>query len=102
MPDTDAYRIASTFKWSDDSARVLFVMLHGEHELALVSATPSGQVAVADLSPSCGTHCGSVHASNIAIIDGGVALELLGTGSSVGKNKHVTVLEEEFSAITRR
>jgi hypothetical protein len=101
-PDSDAYNMASAFKWSDDSSHVLFVSLHGEHELALVSAIPSGQVAVADLSPTCGTHCLWVRAANVSILDHGVALDLEGTGKFLGKNEHVTVREEEFSSLDRR
>jgi hypothetical protein len=101
-PDTDAYHAASQFKWSEDSTRVLFVMLHGEHELTLVSATPDGRVAVVDLSPKCAPHCDSVLANNIEFIDGGIGLDVLGIGNTVGRNKHVVVGEKEFSAVERR
>jgi hypothetical protein len=73
------------FKWLDGSARVLFVILRGEHELTLVSATPDGRVAVANLTPKCAPHCDSVRASNIEFMDGGVGLDVLGTGNIVGE-----------------
>jgi hypothetical protein len=98
-PDTDAYHIASAFKWSADSAHVVFVMLHGEHELTVVSATSTCEFAIADISSRCGAHCVFVRADDISVLDDGVAFDLKGTGDFVGTNKHVIVRNEDFSPI---
>jgi hypothetical protein len=100
--DTDAYHAVSQFKWSDNSTRVLFVVLHGEHELTLVSATSDRRVAVADLSPKCAPHCIFVRADNIYFLEHGVAFDLKGTDDFVGTNQHLIVRNEEFSPLLRR
>jgi hypothetical protein len=98
-PDVDAWHRVSDFRWSTDSNRVAFGMLHGAHELDVVLATPSeSTIATANLTRECGYDCESLRIEHIQFTENGLTVQVTGVGDKVGTQKHLVIASQEFSS----
>ena len=103
-PPSDAYDIASEFRWSEDSKEFVVLLVHGGYELKLLQAVPGGPVSIADISRMCSTHCQFVTGKNLEFSSpqDGITFDLVGFGQFVGARKHEVIKNQELSRIAQK
>lgn len=100
LPDADVYSVVSSLHWKPDSSRVIFGVNHGDVELGLVEAAPTGiPTSIADLNSLCIKPCQYWRFRGIKISDSGVSLDAIGFGKNVGAKKHLIIPARDFSQI---